>query len=118
MTKKCPGCTATNWYAATDEERAEWGKTRDFCYCEPKIDMYGMIPKELLRNLPPWVGTLQKIGYWLMVPYALALLWMFWLWPLGEQMGLWHFPIAPVAAAGSTAGSPQPPARPHVAATD
>lgn len=91
---------------------------RESDYRQPQVSMYGPIPKEMLRNLPPWVGKLQTVAYWLMVPYALALVWVLWLWPLGESMGLWHFPIAPVAAAGSTAGSPQPRARPHGAATD
>lgn len=113
---KCRGCTATNWYGATDEQRAD--RMIIFCYCEPKLSMYDPIPKELLRNLPVWVGKLQTVAYWLMVPYALALVWIIWLWPLGEQIGWWHFPIAPVVAASSTAGSSLPPAQRHAAPTD
>lgn len=90
---------------------------RESDYRQPRVSMYDPIPKELLRNLPPWVGKLQTVAYLLMLPFALALVWVMFLWPLGERMGLWHFPIAPVAA-GPTAGSPRPPAPPHVAATD
>lgn len=91
---------------------------RESDYRQPQVNMYGPIPKEMLRNLPPWVSTLQKVGYWLMVPYALALLWVLWIWPIGESMGLWHFPTAPVAAAGSIAGSSQPLAQQHARRAD
>lgn len=83
----------------------------------PKVSMYDPIPKEMLRNLPPWVGKLQTVSYLLMLPFALVLVWVLWLWPLGESIGLWHFPIAPVAA-GSAAGSSQHLAQPRAAKAD
>lgn len=83
----CRGCKRINIHYATKAEMAD--PTALFCFCEPKVSMYEPIPKEMLRNLPPWVGKLQTFAYWLMVPYALALVWVLWLWPLAERIGLW-----------------------------
>ena len=91
---------------------------RESDYRQPRVSMYDPIPKEMLRNLPPWVGKLQTVAYLLMLPFALALVWVLWLWPLGESLGLWHFPIAPVVAAGSAAGSSPPPGRLHAVRAD
>lgn len=83
------GCGRLNYYGATNEQRRDL--TIELCYREPRVSMYDPIPKELLRNLPPWVGKLQTVAYLLMLPWALALVWILWIWPLGERMGLWHF---------------------------
>ena len=40
----------------------------------PRVSMYDPIPKELLRNLPPWVGKLQTFAYLLMLPFAIVLI--------------------------------------------
>jgi len=51
----------------------------------PGLNMYDPIPDELLRNLPPWVGKLQKVAYWLMLPYAIALIVIYF----SGAMGWW-----------------------------
>ena len=90
---------------------------RESNYRQPRVSMYDPIPKEMLQNLPRWVGKLQTVAYLLMLPFALVLVWVLWIWPLGESLGLWHFPIAPVAA-GSTAGSSQPLGQGRAASKD
>lgn len=85
------GCGRLNYYAVSDAERAN-RLTMDFCYHLPKVPLgCEPIPRELMRNLPPWVYWLQIGAHLLILPWALMLFWIMWLWPLGERIGLWHF---------------------------
>jgi hypothetical protein len=72
--------------AMEDPDYFDYSKPYDYRRLRPPpVSMYDPIPKELMRNLPPWVYRLQIIGYLLMMPFGIALMIIYF----GGSMGWW-----------------------------
>jgi len=54
----------------------------------PPVPMFDPLPPELMRNMPPWVHKLQKVAYWLMLPWGIMLFVILFLFPLLQRFGV------------------------------
>jgi len=63
-------------------------KPYDYRKLDPPVPMFDPLPKELLRNMPPWVGKLQTVAYCLMAPWGIMLFVILYLFPLLQRFGV------------------------------